>query len=222
MTKDLNADADLIVGLHRVVRCPRGGRLQEFRWIHGLEVGLYTPNEGRGDQPHWRILLPENPVLGVCVDLTDNASGQTVSIPASVCWSAPRNFGEDPPRVSPLMGAAIELWNRGYERDKAGQPQTAFTYVVHWADGTMIEGEFVSQWRTACVDGQSFRRPVDDFKDVVKMRLREEAGLAPTPDRFLCDGLVPEVEARQAYLREVKSRPELQHLALHILRSCEV
>lgn len=222
MTDELTANADVIVGLHRVLRHPRGGRLQEFRWIHGLEVGLYAPHEGGGDQPYWRILLPENPVLSVCVDLTDHAAGHTVSVPAGMVEPAPRLGWDEPRHFSALRGADIELWNRGNERDRAGEPQGAFSYVIRWADGTTLEGEFSTTWRAACVEGRAFRRPTALFMDEVKTRLREEAGLAPTPERFLRDGFVSEASARQAYLGEVIAQPEVQHRALHILRSCEL
>lgn len=218
----MSTDVDLMVGSCRVVRRPAEGRIEIFRSIHGVEIGLFVPPEHWSGGPYWRIIEPKDPVPDVCVDLTDHLAGHTVSIGPRINPPAPEIGKPKPWRSSALSRADIELDRRGFVRDFAGEPQGFCSYVIHWADGTTLEGDYSSAWKWCCVEGKTFRMNSSSFRDAIRERLREEAGLAPTPERFLRDGLETPAKARQDYLREVDSHPQARSSALHILRSCAI
>jgi hypothetical protein len=219
--KELTSDVDVVIGLHRVVRQPAEGRIEIFRFVRDLEIGLFIPPERWSEKPSWRVIIQDDSVPDLYVDLTDHDEGHTVRIVPRMNPPAPDIGKKEPWRSSAISRANIEIYDRGFKRDQARVPQGDFTYVVHWADETKFDGLFRPSWRSARYEGNVFRTPVTDFRCELKSRIREASGLAPTPARFLRDGLQSAESARTEYLKKVRASPAARQRAIHILGRCE-
>lgn len=219
---EITPDVDIVIGLHRVVRRPAEGRIEIFRCVHGLEVGLFIPPERWSEKPTWRVIMQENLVPDLHVDLTDHLEGHTARVVPRMNRPAPEIGKKGPWRSSAISRTCIEIFGRGFERDKARLPQGDFSYVVHWADGTRFSGRYRPAWRSASCEGTRFRMQVASFRDELNGRIREVAGLAPTPSRFLHDGLRSAESAREEYLREINAASAARDQAIHILGRCDI